>query len=173
VLGSVLPRTWLLAGISAFAAIFFALQYRDTRVLNEMEEQAEGLVSKLPFGWRVSYTLDLKKQSRVNFRHFVDRACIGKCFAYSNYEPGSGQFRLRVLPGGSPIVTDPRLALAMEFGEYVVRSADLPMAQVYQPDEADLTKLAIYALTVGEKNGRLGHHRVRSEITERLQGSSR
>jgi len=27
--------------------------------------------------------------------HSVDRACIGHCFSYSNYEPSSGQFRVR------------------------------------------------------------------------------
>jgi hypothetical protein len=61
----------------------------------------------------------------------------------------------------------------MELGEYVVRSADLPMAQIYQPDEADLTKLAIRNLTPGEKNGRLGHHPAPSEIVDRLPTPSK
>jgi hypothetical protein len=166
VLGSVRPRKWILAGLVVCAAIFFGLQYYDTGVLNGMEQQAETLVAGLPYGWHVSYTLYLSEDPRVNFRHFVDRACIGKCFAYSNYEPRSGQFRVRVSPGGSPLVSDS--GLAMELGEYVVRDADLPMAQIYQSDEADLTKLAIRELKAGEKNGRVGHHPPASEIESRL-----
>jgi hypothetical protein len=166
VLGSVRPRNWILAGLAVCAAIFFGLQYRDTGVLNEMEQQVEALVGGLPYGWRVSYTVYLQEDDRINFRHFVDRACIGKCFAYSNYEPGTGQFRVRISPTGSPLVSDS--GLAMELGEYVVRGADLPMAQIYQPDEADLTKLAIRELKAGEKNGRMGHHPPASEIESRL-----
>jgi hypothetical protein len=155
----------------ACATIFFSFQYQDTGTLIRMEQQAETLVSTLPYGSRVSYTLELSEPSRVNFRHFVDRVCVGKCFAYSNYEPGSGQFRIRISPTGSSIVSTS--SFAMELGEYVVRSADLPMAQIYQPDDADLTKLAIRNLSPGEKNGRLGHHPAPSEIVDRLPTPSK
>jgi hypothetical protein len=167
VLGSVRPRKWILAGLVVCAALFFRLQYYDTGALNSMEQQAETLVAGLPYGWHVTYTLYLSEDPRVNFRHFVDRACIGKCFTYTNYEPHSGQFRIRVSPQGSPLVSDSG-GQAMELGEYVVRDADLPMAQIYQPDEADLTKLAIRELKAGEKNGRVGHHPPASEIESRL-----
>jgi hypothetical protein len=166
VLGAVRPRTWILAGLSVCAAFFFSLEYRDTGDLNRMEEQTEALVSGLPYGWRVSYTLYLAEDPRVNFLHFFDRACIGQCFAYSNYEPGSGQFRVRISPAGSPLVSDS--GLAMELGEYVVRDEDLPMAQIYQSDEKDLTKLAIRELKTGEKNGRVGHQYPAWEIEARL-----
>jgi hypothetical protein len=86
----------------------------------------------------------------------VDRACIGRCFTYSNYEPGTGQFRLRISPQGSPIISNSGLAL--EHGDYVVRPGDLPLAQIYQSDESDLTRLSIRNLSAGEKNGRIGHH---------------
>jgi hypothetical protein len=155
VLGSVQPRRWIFAGLALCAAVFFTLQYRDTAILNGMEQQIDNLVSRLPYGTRVAYTIDFGNDSRINFRHMVDRACIGKCFAYSNYEPGTGQFRLRVSPQGSPIISNS--GLDMEHGDYLVRPVDLPMAQIYQPDEADLTKLAIRDLTPGEKNGRVGH----------------
>jgi hypothetical protein len=155
VLGSVQPRKWIFAGLALFAAVFFTLQYRDTAVLNRMEQQIDNLVSDLPYGTRVAYTIDFGNDSRINFRHMVDRACIGKCFAYSNYEPGTGQFRLRVSPQGSPIISNS--GLDMEHGDYLVRPADVPMAQIYQPDDADLTRLAIRDLTPGEKNGRVGH----------------
>ena len=40
----------------------------------------------------------------------------------------------------------------MDLGECLVRNADLPMAQIDQPDEVDLTKPAIRELKAGEKN---------------------
>ncbi len=156
VLGSVRPRKWILASLTVFAATFFALQYRDTAILNGMEQQVETLVSALPSGSHVSYTIDFGNAGRINSRHMVDRACIEKCFSISDYEPGTGQFRLRVSPQGSPIISSSGLAL--EQGDYLVRLPDLPLAQVYQSDESDLTKLSLRNLSAGERNGRIGHH---------------
>ena len=156
VLASVQPRKWIFGGLAVFAAVFFTLQYRDTAILNDMEQQVESLVRNLPFGTRVSYTIDFGNDSRINSRHMVDRACIGTCFTYSNYEPATGQFRLRVSPHGSPIISNSGLDL--EHGDYVVRPGDLPLAQIYQSDESDLTRLSIRNLSAGEKNGRIGHH---------------
>jgi MFS family permease len=156
VLGAVLPRRWILAGLSAIALVFFAMQFHDTAVLNVMERRVETLVAGLPYGSKVSYTIDIGDFSRINSRHFVDRACIGHCFTYSNYEPGSKQFRVRLSPQGSSIISSSGFAL--EHGTYVVREYDLPLYQIYQPDDADLTKLAIRGLAAGEMNGRIGHH---------------
>ncbi len=156
VLGAVLPRRWILTGLSAIALAFFAMQYHDTAVLNGMERKVETLVAGLPYGSKVSYTIDIGDFSRINSRHFVDRACIGRCFTYSNYEPGSKQFRVRLSPQGSSIVSPHGFDL--EHGTYVVRDGDLPLYQIYQPDDADLTKLAIRGLAAGEMNGRIGHH---------------
>ncbi len=158
-LGYMRPRRWHLAGFTLLAAVFFSLMYRDTGTLNQMETQAENLVSTLPYGRRVTETIGPPPDSRIFFiDHMVDRACIGRCFTYSNYEPCFGQFRIRVRPG-SPLVTDsPQASNAMEYGNYVVRPEDLPMTQIYQCDEQDLTRLCMRDLTAGEKNGRLGYH---------------
>jgi hypothetical protein len=45
----------------------------------------------------------------------------------------------------------------MQAGEYDVEDEDLPLKQIYQCDEKDLTKLCIRDLAAGEKNGRLGY----------------
>ncbi len=155
ILGSVAPRKWIFGGLSVIALIFFALQYRDTAVFNKMEQETAALVAGIPFGSKVSYTIDQGSFSRINSLHFVDRACIGRCFSFSNYEPGSKQFRVRLLPGGSSIVSPDGLDL--ELGNYLVREQDLPLYQIYQPDDNDLSKLAIRPLAAGEKNGRIGH----------------
>jgi len=158
VLGSVKPRLWHLIGFAACASIFFAWTYRDTGTLNDMEEQVERMVRGLPYGRRVIETINPRDDSRLSFiNHIVDRACIEKCFAYSNYEPSARQFRIRAKPG-SPIVTDSvEDSGKMETGFYVVRREDLPMNQIYQCDEKDLSKLCMRELSAGEENGRIGY----------------
>jgi hypothetical protein len=46
----------------------------------------------------------------------------------------------------------------MEAGEYIVRPEDLPMAQIYQCDDHNLTQLCIRQLSAGEANGSIGYH---------------
>jgi hypothetical protein len=161
-LGSFEPRLWHLAGFAVLASVFFVWTYEDTGTLNDMERQVETMVSALPYGRRIVETINSRPDSRLRFiEHIVDRACIGKCFTYANYEPPAGQFRIRVKPG-SPIVTDSvEDSLDMETGFYVVRPQDLPMNQIYQCDEKDLSKLCIRDLAAGEENGRLGYRPAR------------
>jgi hypothetical protein len=159
ILGQVQPRRWHGVGFSVIAVVFFTWIYRDTGVLNRMESQVEALVSTLPSGRRVTETMQPPAEWRLMFiNHMVDRACIGRCFTYSNYEPSSGQFRIR-LRHGSPLVTDsPHTSAQMEDGEYTVRPEDLPMTQIYQCDANDWTRLCKRDLVEGEKNGRIGYH---------------
>ena len=157
ILGSVEPRRWHLAGLAVCAVIFFALLYGDTGSLNKMEDQVEQMTKTLPSGRRVIETIIAPRDSRIPFiNHIVDRACIGRCFAYANYEPASGQFRIRVQPG-SPLVTESvDSSQAMEDGKYVVRPKDLPMTQIDQCGGSDLTRLCMHDLAAGEKNGSSG-----------------
>src|SRR5262252_598968 len=159
VLATVRPRRWHLLGLLVCASVYFTWMYHDTAVLNRMGAKVEALVKDLTYGRRVTETIWAPDDSRIGFiNHIVDRACIGRCFTYSNYEPSSGQFRVRVREG-SPIVTDvPELTEAMESGEYTVQAKDLPMTEIYQCDEKDLTKLCSRELSAGEQNGRLGYH---------------
>lgn len=158
VLGSLQPKFWHLVGLAAGACVFFVWSYQDTGILNIMEAQVDNMVTILPFGRRVIETINTKDDSRLWFiNHMVDRACIGKCFAYANYEPPAKQFRIRVTQG-SPIVTASAEDSAnMEIGYYIVRPEDLPMNQIYQCDEKDLSKLCIRELSAGEENGRIGY----------------
>jgi hypothetical protein len=159
VVGCVPPRKWHLAGLLGCGVVFFAWMYQDTAALNRMEEQAENLVRELPYGHRVVASIWSPPGWRVAPEHIVDRACIGTCFVYSNYEPSTRQFQVRVRPEGSPIVvSSPPAGLAMSEGRYVVQFADLPMAQIYQCDERDLGRLCIRDLAAGEINGRIGYH---------------
>ncbi len=161
VLALMQPRKWHTAGFAIIAIVFFTFLYQDTATLNRMEAQIERLIeSSVPAGGRVTATIWAPSDSRLPYIvHMVDRACVGKCFSFQNYEPPSRQFRVRVSEGGSPLDTDDSDASQqMEAGEYVVQPGDLPMAQVYQCDENDLTRLCVRQLAAGEANGRIGYH---------------
>ena len=157
-MGCLIPRKWHLAGFGACAIFFFAFLYQDTFVLNRMEMEAEGLVSQLPFGTRVIETIWSPDDSRISFiGHLADRACIGHCFSYANYEPASGQFRIRARPGSPVVSASDDDTEDMQSGEYQVQQEDLPMTELFQCDGNDLTKLCIRSLAAGEKNGRIGY----------------
>lgn len=158
ILGCVQPRGWHLAAFSICALVFFVWIYQDTGVLNRMEQQADGLTRTLPYGRRVLATIWAPRESNIYFiDHMVDRACIGRCFSFANYEPPSGQFRIRVQQGSPVVVDDPNTGEQMEAGEYQVQPADLPMTQIYQCDDKDWTKVCMRDLQAGEVNGRLGY----------------
>jgi hypothetical protein len=154
VAGFVRPKMWQTAGLAVSATLFFAWTYQDTNILNNMERQVDVMVDALPYGRRVVETIDPPEGSRALFNnHMVDRACIGKCFAFDNYEAASRAFRIRVRHA-SPIVTDSVSdSEDMQGGSYVVRAEDLPMNQIYQCDARDLSKLCIRELSQGEENG--------------------
>ena len=152
------PRKWHVAGFAVCAIVFFGFLYQDTLILNRMESNAEALVSHLPSGTRVIATIWAPPDSRVSFiGHIADRACIGHCFSYANYEPSSGQFRIRAHPGSPVVSVSDDDAEDMQAGVYDVEDEDLPLKQIFQCDDKDLTKLCIRDLASGEKNGRLGY----------------
>jgi hypothetical protein len=159
ILGFLKPRKWHVAGFGMCAIVFFGSLYQDTKWLNQLEANAESLVRSLPPGTRVIPTIWAPAGSRVAFiGHVVDRACIGYCFNYANYEPSSRQFRVRVRPGSRVVTDSSDDSEDMSAGQYHVQDEDLPLKQIYQCDPADLTKLCIRDLQAGEKNGRIGYH---------------
>ena len=157
VLGIMQPRRWHLAASGVIAAIFFGLVYRDTAAVLRMEQQVVQLVSQLPPNQRVMGTILRPPESRVLIQHILDRACIGRCWSYGNYEASTGLFRVHAAPGNPYVLGSYDDAVDMENGEYTVQSEDLPVYQVYQCDESG-TKLCIRALEAGEENDRLGVH---------------
>lgn len=153
VLGFVEPRRWHAVVLSCCAFVFFAWIYQDTGRTSALESEVDSLVNTLPWGARVIQTIFPPMGSRVPITHILDRACIGRCFAYANYEPASRQFRIRAKAGNPLVTASSTDSEAMQQGSYVVRPEDLPMAQVYQCDQKDLTKLCIRDLVAGEPIG--------------------
>jgi hypothetical protein len=156
-LAAVKTRKWHLAALSAIAAVFFSFIYQDTAILNRMEAQVERLVRTLPPGQRVLGTIKPTTGSRVLIQHVLDRACIGHCFSYGNYEPTTGMFRVRALPGNHFNMTDDDSTAQMEDGSYEVQAQDLPAFQVYQCSLAG-TELCIRPLEEGDDNDSAGIH---------------
>jgi hypothetical protein len=157
VLGVMRPRKWHLIGFAAIAAVFFTFVYRDTATLNGIEAQAERLERTLPPNQRIFATIKRLDGSRIIIQHIADRACIGYCFSYGNYEPGSGEFRVRALPDNPYVMPEYDTVVDMEDGSYEVQPEDLPAYQLYQCS-ASGKDLCIRALEAGEDNDRLGEH---------------
>jgi hypothetical protein len=157
-LGALQPRRWHLLATAAIAAIFFTFLYQDSGTINRMEAQVEQLVRTVPRDSRVLATLKPPfPDSRVLVQHIADRACIGHCFSYGNYEPASAQFRVRASPGNLYAMYSFDSAVNMEDGFYEVQPEDLPAYQVFQCS-ADGKQLCIRPLEAGEMNDRLGVH---------------
>lgn len=154
ILSCLQPRKWALGATLACAAVFFALLFADTAVLNRLESHAESITTALPPGTRVVPTIESPPDSRIPFiHHVVDRACIGHCFTYSNYEPSSGQFRVRVRPGSPVAAAAAPDSQEMEAGNYVVQPTEPPLTNIYQCDPADFTVLCMRILKPGETTG--------------------
>src|SRR6185437_12146296 len=132
---------------------------QDTGVINRMEAQAEKLVHSLPRNSRVLATIFPLPDSRVLIQHTIDRACIGYCFSYGNYEPGTGLFRVRADEGGPYNMGDYGEAVDMEEGHYIVQPQDLPAYQVYQCTKSG-TELCLAPLNAGENNHAALHSNV-------------
>jgi hypothetical protein len=156
-LGAMLPRKWHLVFLAGIAAIFFSFLYQDTAVANRMEARVEQLVKTLPPGQRVLATIRKPEESRVLIQHIVDRACIGHCFSYGNYEPPSAVFRVRESAENPYVMGDSGDTASMEEGTYTVQAKDLPAYQIYQCSH-DWTELCIRPLEEDEDNDRLGVH---------------
>jgi hypothetical protein len=146
------PQKWHLAAGAALAALLFAFVYQDTGRIGRMEAQVRELVRTLPPGQRVMGTIVSPPGSRVTIQHILDRACIGYCYSYGNYEPGSKMFRVRAAPGNPYVLGNYDLAIETEQGTYVVQPADLPVWQVYQCGP-NATNFCIESLHTGERNG--------------------
>jgi hypothetical protein len=146
-----LPR-WSVHGSILFALVFFLFLYQDTGKLDRMEANARTVIQSLPVGTRIVAVANPPDDWRIQFiYHSVERACIGHCFSFANYEPSSLQFRVRALPGNYVVTTSVDQSDDMSSGDYIVQKADLPLTSTFQCVEADFTQLCALPLRVGQK----------------------
>ena len=143
-------RAWSVIGILTIC--FFCFVYSDERQLDRMESKVETLIAGIPPGRRVAALLYYPRSRYEANPHALDRACIGRCWSYGNYEPSAGQFRVRA-SGPNPYVLWKNDDMDdLQHGRYVVMPADLPLYQIYACGPKPLD-LCIRALQAGERNG--------------------
>jgi hypothetical protein len=112
------------------AVVFFGFLYRDEHLLNSFEDQMQDTVASLPPGQRVISAID-DPNLRINtLAHVIDRACIGHCYSYANYEPSTAQFRIRALCANPYVAATYEDSWLLQVGAYVVKERDLPLYQV-------------------------------------------
>jgi hypothetical protein len=134
----------------AIAILFFGFLYRDERALNFFEDRMEDTVAKLPAGQRVISAID-DPGLRVNaLTHTIDRACIGRCYSYANYEPSTAQFRIRAERENPYVASSYQDSWLMQMGMYVVKDRDLPL---YQVDLDASGQMVAKSLRAGEACG--------------------
>jgi hypothetical protein len=146
-----LPR-WSAHGNVLCALLFFLFLYQDTGKLDRMEGSARSLVRSLAMGTRVVAVANPPDAWRIQFiYHSIERACIGRCFSFANYEPSSLQFRVRALPGNYFVTTSVDQSDDMSSGDYRVRKQDLPLTSIYQCNDSDFTQLCALPLRAGQR----------------------
>jgi hypothetical protein len=124
----VLP--WQTAAMSIVVLGFFAFLYNDEAALNDFEDQVDQVVAQVPARGRVVLSVRDDDIQANALTHMIDRACIGRCWSYGNYEPSSAQFRVRVEGPSSVVVSTDADAGGIEAGSYVVKPGDLPLSQI-------------------------------------------
>jgi hypothetical protein len=146
-----LPR-WSTHGNVLCALLFVLFLYQDTGKLDRMEASARTVVLSLPMGSRVVAVANPPDDWRIQFiYHSIERACIGRCFSFANYEPSSLQFRVRALPGNYFVTTSVDQSDDMSSGDYIVRKEDLPLTSIYQCSDSDFTQICALPLRAGQK----------------------
>jgi len=86
---------------SVIAIVYFLFLYSDARAINQLEHRVDTLISTLPPDQRVIGQLRYPASSGFDESMLLDRACIGKCFSFGNYEAATEQFRVHASPGNS------------------------------------------------------------------------
>lgn len=131
---------------------FFALLYRSEQKLNRLEDRLDAVIGEMPAKQRVIAQVPKQSLRWLCFQHDLDRACIGRCFSYGNYEASSGQFRVHALANNGVVLSDHNDVDAVRTGKYIVRASDLPLELVF-PCGAGYHDVCSRKLQAGEING--------------------
>ena len=123
-------RVYESCAIAAVALVFFVFLYTDEGSLNAFEDSVDRAVAQLPQGQRVISGIDDPFVRVDPLPHMVDRACLERCYSYANYEPSTGQFRVRALTPNSVVISNYDDSWKLQNGIYVVQKRDVPLYQV-------------------------------------------
>ena len=142
--------------LAVLTIVFFAFLYADGSWANRKENQVQALVQKqIPLGARAVFLSPVKALRIDPLGHVMDRACIGRCFSYANYEPSTRQFRIRAAANNGVVVPTYKDSYQLASGDYVVQPRDVPLYQV-EACKPGGQKYCVRELRAGEVNGRGG-----------------
>jgi hypothetical protein len=65
--------------------------------------------------------------ARLSANHLLERACVGHCFDFANYEPATGQFRIHAESGNAVVMPDFVSVASIAIGAYEIKSSYLPL----------------------------------------------
>jgi hypothetical protein len=133
------PRTFERYAMMLLAIVFFGFLYRDERVLNLLEDRMDDVIATVPAGQRVVSGVDDPDLHVFAVTHMIDRACLGHCFSYANYEPSTAQFRVRAVAGNPYVMSDYKESWKMQNGSYIVQERDLPLLQLILDEEGRMS----------------------------------
>lgn len=136
-------------GLLAITLLFFGFLYRDDAILNAFEDRIEAAVAPLR-EQRVVTGIDDPNLRATPFTHMVDRACLGVCYSYANYEPSTAQFRVRALAVNPFVASTYEESWLLQTGNYIVQPRDLPL---YRVDLDPAGRIVARALPAGAPNG--------------------
>jgi hypothetical protein len=130
-------RRWLRIPIVIVALIYFGLLIHDTRSLAPLSAKLDETVRTLPAGSRViMQNVKSPHGGAVPVHFMLERSCIGHCYAYANFEPSTGHFRVRAI-APNPYVLSNNLSVAeLNGGSYMLREFEEPL-YVVQPCAKD------------------------------------
>lgn len=139
VLSKTLPGVWMEAALVALALLFFARLYVDTGRMNQLEAKVESIVAQFPKGQRVIGSFHYPPERGFDISMILDRACVGKCFDFGNYEPSMQQFRVRASPGNNIAAWNQTDPVPLQ---YQMSHWHEPLYEIYRCGEA-LTELCV------------------------------
>ena len=135
-------QQWAMAAVGL---VFFGFLFRDESALNAFEGRMRHMVMQLPAGQRIVSGAE-DPSLRVNaMAHMIDRACIGRCYSYANYEPSTWQFRVRAVAPNPYVASSYADSFALQTGQYVVKPNDLPLYEVTLDDQGNQIIVSLQA----------------------------
>jgi len=141
---------WLAPVGLILATMFFAGVYRDTAWLNRVEDGITLAARQLPKRARVVSGFRLQRWRLDPCMHQLDRACLGWCYSYGDYEPSTFQFRLRAVAENPIVMSSQKDKADLEQGHYIVKELDLPLYQLVLLNREKL-EFAAKPLAAGER----------------------
>jgi len=150
VLGRIFLRPFSRYGLAAVTLVFFLFLFRDERRFNHFEDRIDRAVADLPAGQRVVAPI-LDPDLRANpLAHMIDRACLGRCYSYANYEPSTAEFRVRTLRPNPFATAEYGDSWKLQNGDYTFRDRDLPLYVLRVSPSGDIT---VRPATAGTASG--------------------